>query len=149
MEAVIVKVKKLYDDAVIPTYGSDQAAGCDLYAHMIGVDHIQIPPHHSAKIGTGIAVAIPEWYWGGVYARSGLATKQGLAPANKVGVIDADYRGEIIVALHNDTDEFKTVRHGDRIAQLVITPRPMIIYNQVNDLDETERGSGGFGHTGV
>ena len=99
-------------------------------------------------IGTGIAAAIPKMYWGGVFARSGLASKNGLAPANKVGVIDPDYRGEIKVALHNHSDEYQNVCHGDRIAQLVIVPLPRTTYQEVVDLDDTERGDGGFGHTG-
>lgn len=144
-----VLVKKLHKDSVIPHFGSAYAAGADLHAYLNGVDRVVINPHDTVKIGSGIAVAIPIGYWGGIYARSGLATKNGLRPANAVGVLDADYRGEIIVALHNDSDAPQIVNHGDRIAQLVITPVPYIIYKEAAELDITERGSGGFGHTGV
>lgn len=144
-----ISVKKLYPDAVIPTFGSADAAGADLYAYIPGDKLIDIHPHCTVKIGTGVAMAIPSGYWGGVFARSGLATKKGLAPANKVGVVDPDYRGEIIVALHNDTDEIQNVSHGDRIGQLVIVPVPAVTYVEAAELDDTVRGCGGFGHTGV
>ena len=144
-----VLVKKLHEDSIIPTFGSVDAAGADLYAHLDGVDHIAIAPHHTVKVGTGIAVAVPSGYWGGVYARSGIATKQGLRPANAVGVVDADYRGEVVVALHNDSTKPRVIHHGDRIAQFIITPVPEITYEEAADLDDTERGYGGFGHTGV
>lgn len=134
---------------MIPTMGSDWAAGGDLYAYIPGKEPIEIPPHHTIKIGTGIAVAIPKRYWGGVFARSGLATKSGLAPANKVGVVDPDYRGEVIVALHNHSDEMQVVKHGDRIAQFVIVPLPQVHYIPTDDLGDTTRGGGGFGHTGT
>lgn len=149
MASVNIRVKKLYDDAMIPTMGSDWAAGGDLYAYIPGKEPVEIPPHHTVKIGTGIAAAIPKRYWGGVFARSGLSTKSGLAPANKVGVIDPDYRGEIIVSLHNHSDEMQAVKHGDRIAQFVIVPLPQVNYIPTNELDETARGNGGFGHTGA
>lgn len=148
MASVNIRVKKLYEDAIIPTQGSNYAAGGDLYAYIPGDKLIGIRPGDTAMIGTGIATAIPKMYWGGVFARSGLASKSGLAPANKVGVIDPDYRGEIKVALHNHSDEYQTVCHGDRIAQLVIIPLPRTTYQEVVDLDDTERGDGGFGHTG-
>lgn len=144
-----VSVKKLHEDAQIPHFGSQFAAGADLYAYLDGDEHLAIPPHGTLKIGTGIAVAVPNGYWGGIYARSGLATKQGLRPANAVGVVDPDYRGEIIVAIHNDSNVPKIVHHGDRIAQLVITPVPTVTYEVSDELDSTERGNGGFGHTGV
>ena len=148
MASITVRIKKLYEDAIIPTQGSDWAAGADLYAYIPGTDAIEIPPHETTMIGTGIAAAIPPQYWGGVFARSGLSSKQGLAPANKVGVIDPDYRGEIIVALHNHSECKKVVRHGDRIAQFVIVPLPRVTFKETDELDVTTRGSGGFGHTG-
>lgn len=144
-----IKVKKLYDDTILPTCGSSMAAGHDLYAHLGDVSHIVIAPHKTYKVGTGVAVAIPEGYWGGVFARSGIATKLGLRPANAVGVIDPDYRGEVVVALHNDSEIPRAVNNGDRIAQLLVSPYLQFSTAVVNELDETERGEGGFGHTGV
>ena len=152
-------IKLLRKEAQIPTLGSAAAAGYDLYAAIepqIGPDGnpylagFEIPPHETRMIPTGIAIAIPEGYWGGIYARSGLASKQGLRPANCVGVIDADYRGEIFVALHNDTNNYRYIYNGDRIAQLVFHPtvRPIDGFNQVEELDSTDRGSNGFGSTG-
>ena len=149
MNITSVKIKKLYEDAIVPTQGSEYAAGADLYAYIPGKESIEIAPHETAMIGSGLAAAIPCTYWGGVFARSGLASKSGLAPANKVGVVDPDYRGEIKVALHNHSDNAQVVKHGDRIAQLVIVPLPAVTYMVVDDLDSTERGDGGFGHTGV
>ena len=140
-------IKILNDLAKVPTYGSDEAAGADLYA---ATDYdIEIRPHETVKIGTGIAIAVPRGYYGGIYARSGLATKQGLRPANCVGVVDSDYRGEVIVALHNDTDEPQWVPAGSRIAQLLIQPVMRTDFNVVDELGDTERGIGGFGSTGV
>lgn len=150
-------IKLLRDNAKLPTKGSEYAAGYDLYAatDKVGFDDwtthasIEIQPHETKMIPTGIAIAIPNGMWGGVFARSGLATKQGLRPANCVGVIDSDYRGEIFVALHNDTNEIRYVYDGDRIAQLVFLPvfdEPWII---VEELDSTSRGEGGFGSTGT
>lgn len=152
-------IKLLRKEAQIPTFGSAVAAGYDLYAAIedsIGpggtrmAGSIEIPPHETRMIPTGIAIAIPGGFWGGIYARSGLATKQGLRPANCVGVIDADYRGEIFVALHNDTDNYCYIYNGDRIAQLVFHPRVYVIngFKQVEELDTTDRGEGGFGSTG-
>lgn len=140
-------IKILNDLAKVPTYGSIEAAGADLYA-ATSYD-IEIRPHETVKIGTGIAIAVPRGYYGGIYARSGLATKQGLRPANCVGVIDSDYRGEVIVALHNDTDEPQWVPAGSRIAQLLIQPVMRTYFNVVDELEDTERGIGGFGSTGV
>ncbi len=142
-----VNIKKLKSGAVIPTRGSAAAAGYDLYA-CLDNDSVTINPHETVKIGTGLAVAVPEGYFGAIFARSGLAAKQGLRPANCVGVADSDYRGEYIVALHNDTDEPKTVANGERIAQLVIMPYLPVEFNEVEELDSTERGAGGFGSTG-
>lgn len=162
-----VKIKRLSDTAFMPTYGSAKAACMDLYANLgyhkarcidgiSFVDRLEdrpnfvdIPPHSTVKIGTGFAFQPPEGYCGLIFARSGLATKQGLAPANKVGVCDEDYTGEYIVALHNDTNENRVVSHGDRIAQLMFVPYEQANLVEVDNLDETERGSGGFGSTGV
>ena len=141
-----IKVKKLTPEAVVPTLGSKFAAGADLYSAEKG--DVVIAPGETKFIGTGIAVEIPEGYVGLVYARSGLACKSGLAPANKVGVIDSDYRGELIVALHNHSAETRTVEDGQRIAQMVLTPYLTADFVVSDKLDETERGSGGFGSTG-
>ena len=143
-----IPMKKLRESAVLPHRGSDFAAGYDLYAAPEGGGSVTIAPHETAMIGTGLAAAIPAGYFGGIFARSGLASKQGLRPANCVGVVDADYRGEICVALHNDTDEPRTVRSGDRIAQLVILPFLAAEFEETDDLTETDRGAGGFGSTG-
>ena len=142
-----VKVKKLNDSAMLPTYGSKYSAGSDLYACM--AEPVTILPGETVLVRTGLAMAIPEGYAGLIYARSGLATKKGLAPANKVGVIDADYRGEIMVPLHNHSRVAVTVEQGERIAQMVITPFLTAEYLLTDELDETERGEGGFGSTGA
>lgn len=141
-----INIKKFGNNAVIPTYGSDLAAGCDLYA-CIDLS-VVIPPHETKLIRTGIGVEIPEGYAGLVYARSGLASKRNLAPANKVGVIDADYRGEIMVALHNHSNLAQSINHGERIAQMVITPYLKAEFEEVDELNDTDRGTGGFGSTG-
>ncbi len=142
-----VCVKRLDPRAKLPAYGSADAAGADLYALTDGP--VTIAPGQTVLIHTGLALAIPQGYVGLVYARSGLATKQGLAPANKVGVIDADYRGELMVSLHNHSGEERTVEHGDRIAQLVIAPYLTARFQEADELDDTARGSGGFGSTGT
>lgn len=142
-----VKIKKLNDNAIIPTYGSQFAAGADLYACM--EEAITINPHETAIIHTGVAMEIPTGFAGLVYARSGIATKRGLAPANKVGVIDSDYRGEIMVSLHNHSEKVQTIDVGERIAQLVITPYITAEFIESAELDDTERGEGGFGSTGT
>lgn len=142
-----IKIKKLRENAIIPSRGSHFAAGYDLYACIDG-ESILIPPHKSAKIGTGIAAALPAGYFGAIFARSGLAAKQSLRPANCVGVVDADYRGEFIVCLHNDSDEMKVINAGERIAQLVLMPFMEMEFTITDTLDETVRGSGGFGSTG-
>lgn len=141
-----VKVKKLDKNAVIPTYGSLSAAGADLYA--CNTEEITINPGETVMIHTGIALEIPEGFAGLVYARSGIASKRGLAPANKVGVIDSDYRGEIMVALHNHSLETHTVAVGERIAQIVITPYLTANFVLSDTLEDTARGEGGFGSTG-
>ena len=141
-----IRVKKLRPDAVLPAAGSRYAAGYDLCACLDAP--VEIPPHATAKIGTGLSVAVPEGWFGAIFARSGLATKQGLRPANCVGVCDSDYRGEYIIALHNDSDTPQTVAPGERIAQLVILPCMAAEFEAVETLPETERGAGGFGSTG-
>lgn len=141
-----VKIKKLDDRAIIPKYGSLAAAGADLYA-LLDEDLI-IEPGQTVLIRTGFAMEIPEGYAGFIYARSGLASKKGLAPANKVGVIDADYRGEVMVALHNHSSEKQVAESGERIAQLVIAPFCKADFELVDELDDTIRGVGGFGSTG-
>ena len=141
-----VKIRKLKDNAKIPAYGSEYAAGADLYACL--EREVKIPAGHTSVIPTGIALELPIGYAGLIYARSGLATKQGLAPANKVGVVDCDYRGEVMVALHNHSSEERTVSPGDRIAQLVITPYVTAVFEE-GELSDTERGAGGFGSTGT
>ncbi len=144
-----IQIKKLEKTATIPTRGSKCAAGYDLYASMDDIGQVTIHPYKTQNICTGIAMAIPEGYFGAIYARSGIAANRGLRPANCVGVLDSDYRGEIIVALHNDSNEPQVVHNGDRIAQLVITPYISPELVEVDNLTETERGNGGFGHTGV
>lgn len=141
-----VAVKLLDPRAKVPAYGSADAAGADLYA--VTDAPVTVAPGQTVLIHTGLALAIPQGFVGLVYARSGLATKQGLAPANKVGVIDADYRGELMVALYNHSGETRTVECGDRIAQLVITPYLTAQFTPKEELDDTVRGEGGFGSTG-
>ena len=142
-----LQVKKLRPGAKLPSRGSEQAAGYDLYA-CLDEAALTIAPHATVKIPTGLAVAIPDGYFGAVFARSGLASKQGLRPANCVGVCDSDYRGEYIVMLHNDTDQPRTIENGDRIAQLVVMPYLSVSFTGVEELSETGRGDGGFGSTG-
>ncbi len=141
-----INLKKLNANAITPTQGHKTDAGYDLYACLEMNDIIY--PGETLKIPTGIALEIPEGYFGGVFARSGLATKHGLRPANCVGVIDAPYRGEIIVALHNDSKTPQKISHGDRIAQLVVLPILNVEFNVVDELSDTDRGDGGFGSTG-
>ena len=142
-----ISVKILRQGAVLPTYGSSEAAGADLYACL--EEPVTIGPGETAFIPTGFAMAVPRGCAGLVYARSGMACKRGLAPANKVGVIDSDYRGEVMVALHNHGSLPQTIVHGDRIAQMVITPVLTPAYTWADDLDDTARGTGGFGSTGA
>jgi dUTP pyrophosphatase len=159
-----MNIKLIRENAKIPTQGSALAAGYDLYAapdkiifpdNSEGYESIEIPPHSTAKVPTGIILELPDSLWGGVYARSGLATKQGLRPANCCGVIDPDYRGEIFVAIHNDTDEYRYIENGERIAQLIFHERIYLlpddngdIFTIVDDVTNTDRGDGGFGSTG-
>lgn len=141
-----IRVKKLRLNAKLPTYGSAEAAGADLYACL--EETILVEPGQTAWIPTGIAMEVPKGCAGLVYARSGLACKKGLAPANKVGVIDSDYRGEITVVLHNHGSESQSISDGERIAQMVITPVLTPAYEETDDLSDTGRGQGGFGSTG-
>ena len=146
MKKAHIRIKKLREDAVVPTYGSPYAAGADLYACL--EEEQVVSPGQTVMFHTGIAMEIPEGYAGLIFARSGLASKRGLAPANKVGVVDSDYRGEFMIALHNHSDVPQTVLPGERIAQMVITPVLAAEFLQVEELEETQRGSGGFGSTG-
>lgn len=141
-----IDIKKLKENATIPTRGSSQAAGYDLYACID--ETIYIAPHTTVKIGTGLSIEIPDGYFGGIFARSGLATKKGLRLANSVGVCDSDYRGEYIIPIHNDTDETMSIEPNERIAQLIVIPYLPVEFNEVDELSDTERGSGGFGSTG-
>ena len=151
-----LKIKRLTETAILPTQGSAQAAGFDLYADIpIGNKNLEqsqsllIEPHQTLLIGTGLSMAIPEGFFGAIYARSGLACKQSLRPANCVGVVDSDYRGQVVVALHNDSEEPKVITHGQRIAQLILQPYFSTTITEVDELDSTDRGEGGFGSTGL
>lgn len=145
----IINIKKTDENAKIPTYGSEFAAGADLYAVIHNEENrVEILPGETAFIDTGIVMEIPNGYVGLVYARSGLSCKQGLAPANKVGVIDSDYRGNIMVALYNQSNEVRTVSEGDRIAQIIIQPVEQFGFKVKENLSDTIRGNGGFGSSG-
>lgn len=148
VSSIRIKVKKLYDDSVIPTYGSEKAGCADLYAHLIDCDKVIIDPHTTVKIGTGVAFELPDGFAGLIYARSGLSTKEGLRPANAVGYCDCDYMGEYIVALHNDSDEHRVVENGQRIAQVTFVNYHQAKFEEVENLTETKRGDGGFGSSG-
>lgn len=141
-----IKVKRLNEFAQLPTRGSEEAAGYDLYAAISGP--IFIHPHTTEKVGTGLAFELPRCTFGAIFPRSGLATKQGLRPANCVGVCDSDYRGEYVVAVHNDSDEIQMIAPGERIAQLILMPYIPMIFKEVDELSDTKRGAGGFGSTG-
>lgn len=141
-----IKIKKLNDNAVIPTRGSEFAAGYDLHACIDSP--VTILPHTTRKIGTGLAMELPVGYFGAIFARSGLATKQNLRPANCVGVCDCDYTGEYVVALHNDSDSPRVIGDGERIAQLILLPYQSMSFEEVDELTETKRGACGFGSTG-
>ena len=140
-----MKIKKLNENATVPTYGSAAAAGADLYS----CEALTVRSGETVLVHTGIAMAIPDGYVGLIYARSGLATKRGLAPANKVGVVDSDYRGEWMVALHNHTDASVTIEGGERVAQMCIIPCVQAEFALVDELSDTQRGAGGFGSTGT
>ena len=141
-----IKVKRLNSFAKLPTRGSDEAAGYDLYAAISGP--ISIRPHETEKVGTGLAFELPRCTFGAIFPRSGLATEQGLRPANCIGVCDSDYRGEYIVAIHNDSKEMQMIFPGDRIAQLILLPYIPMVFEEVDELSDTKRGAGGFGSTG-
>ena len=139
-----VNIKKLDERATVPTYGTEFSAGADLYS----IEAVTVEPHKTVLVHTGLALEIPEGYAGLIFARSGLACKRGLAPANKVGVIDADYRGEIMVALHNHTEAPVSIDAGERVAQLAIMPFLKADFELCDELSDTVRGEGGFGSTG-
>jgi dUTP pyrophosphatase len=141
-----INIKRLTDSAKLPDRGSAFAAGYDLFADV--TEDVTIEPHETKMIGTGLAMEIPEGYFGGIFARSGLSAKEGLRPANCVGVVDADYRGEIKVALHNDGEVSRVVTPAEKIAQLVVVPFLSVSFNEVSELSDTVRGEGGFGSTG-
>lgn len=146
MESKKVYFKKLNDKAIKPSYGSADAAGADLYACLD--ENVDIKPGETYFVHTGIAVSLPKYTVGLIYARSGLACKKGIAPANKVGVIDCDYRGELIVALHNHSTKTVTIEPSERVAQMVVTPYIPCDYEETDELDDTKRGDGGFGSSG-
>jgi dUTP pyrophosphatase len=146
-----MKIKKLYEDAVIPTRADNGSAGMDLYAYLKYndiADVLAIPPHKTEMVSVGFAMEIPNGTYGAIFARSGLASKQGLRPANCVGVVDSTYRGEVFVALHNDSDEIKYIYHKDRIAQMIIMEYPTVEITETDVLSNTERGTNGFGSSG-
>lgn len=151
IQPIEVDLIKLTNTATLPTRGSDYAAGWDLYADLadIGLEQVAIAPGQVVKISTGIAIALPAYCFGGLYARSGLASKKGLRPANCTGIIDEDYRGGILVAMRNDSNEVQVIQHGERIAQLIVQPYIPVIFNETNKLPATNRGAGGFGSTGA
>ncbi len=141
-----IKVKKLNEFAKLPTRGSEYAAGYDLYAAI--KEKVGIRPHETVKVGTGLSFELPEGTFAAIYARSGIATKRGLRPANCTGVIDSDYRGPVIVALHNDTDDTQSIEPGERIAQMILLPYIEMKFNEVDELSDTSRGDSGFGASG-
>lgn len=141
-----IKIKRLSEEATIPTRGSEYSAGYDLYANI--EKPVSIKPHETVKIGTGWAIEIPDGYFGAIFARSGLATKEGLRLANCTGVCDSDYRGEYIVAIHNDSDVVREIIPHERIAQLVVIPYLYVDFKETDELSDTSRGEGGFGSTG-
>ena len=141
-----IKVKKLNEFAKLPTRGSEYAAGYDLYAATNQI--LDIAPHSTIKVGTGLSFELPEGTFAAIYARSGIATKRGLRPANCTGICDSDYRGEYIVALHNDTDVIQSIEPGERIAQMILLPYIKMNFNEVEELSNTIRGNSGFGDSG-
>jgi len=143
---VNIQLKKLSESALLPVRGSEYAAGYDLFSDIDS--DVSIAPHETKLIGTGISVAIPDGYFGGIYARSGLSSKEGLRPANCTGVIDSDYRGEIKVPVHNDSNEIRVISPNQKIAQMIIQPFLSVEFEEVDSLDDTARGSKGFGSTG-
>lgn len=145
--ALTVKIKRIRENARIPSFGSAFAAGADLYACL--EEPAEVAAGATVMIPTGLAMEIPAGYAGLIYARSGMASKRGLAPANKVGVVDCDYRGEVMVALHNHSAKDAVVEPGERVAQLVIAPVPEVVFEETEELEDTVRGAGGFGSTGT
>ncbi len=141
-----INILRMTDSAKLPERGSVSAAGYDLFADV--AEDTTIQPHETKMIGTGLAMEIPEGYFGGIFARSGLSAKEGLRPANCVGVVDSDYRGEIKVALHNDGEQARVITPAEKIAQLVVVPFLSVDFNEVSNLSDTARGEGGFGSTG-
>lgn len=144
--SINIKIKKLNETAKLPFLGSQDAAMCDLYADINKTTYIL--PHMTQMIGTGLAMEIPKEYWGGIFPRSGLASKKGLRPANCVGVIDSDYRGQVIVAVHNDSSNVRKVEPQERIAQFALLPKYSLTFEEVDELTDTSRGEGGFGSSG-
>ncbi len=142
-----INIKKLYNDVIIPTRGSKEAAGYDLYAYL-EEESVSLNPGETYMIKTGLCFEIPDGYFGGVFARSGLASKKNLRPANCVGVIDSDYRGEIMVPIYNDSDKVQVIEKNDRVAQIIIMPYLNVEFNEVDELGITSRDKGGFGSTG-
>ena len=141
-----IRVKRISETAVLPTRGSASAAGYDLYADL--AENVEIAPHETKMIGTGLTMEIPEGYFGAIFARSGLAARESLRPANCVGVVDSDYRGPFMIALHNDGETVRVIEPRERIAQLVVMPYLSVEFTESDELNETIRGSGGFGSTG-
>ncbi len=141
-----IRVRRVSDTAVLPTRGSTFAAGYDLYADI--AEEIKIEPHTTVKIDTGLQFELPEGYFAGIFARSGIAAREGLRPANCVGICDSDYRGNYIVAIHNDTDTVQTIKARQKIAQMIVLPYLPLEFEEVEELSETKRGAGGFGSTG-
>ena len=146
VQSVKIRCRKVSEFARIPTRGSEAAAGYDLYAAL--PEPVRIAPHETVRIDTGLQFEIPDGYFAAIYARSGIAAREGLRPANCTGVCDSDYRGNYIVALHNDSDKTRTVEPGERIAQMVVMPYLPVFFEESDSLTETERGAGGFGSTG-
>ena len=142
-----IRIKKLNENAILPTYGTEFSAGADLYN--LPDNELTVPAHSTVMIHTGLSVEIPEGYCGLIFARSGLASKRGLAPANKVGVVDSDYRGEWMVAIHNHSDSDAKIEGGERVAQMVIVPYLKAEFELADELSDTARGAGGFGSTGT
>ena len=141
-----IRVKRISETAVLPTRGSASAAGYDLYADL--AENVEIAPHETKMIGTGLTMEIPEGYFGAIFARSGLAARESLRPANCVGVVDSDYRGPFMIALHNDGETVRVIEPRERIAQLVVMPYLSVEFTESDELNETIRGAGGFGSTG-
>ena len=141
-----IKVKRVSKTAALPTRGSDSSAGYDLYADL--TEDVEINPHETMKIDTGLQFELPEGYFAGIFARSGIASKEGLRPANCVGVCDSDYRGNYIIAVHNDSDAIRTVKVHQKIAQMIVLPFLPLEFEEVTELSESSRGEGGFGSTG-